>query len=186
MYTLYYYLFCLQMAPWKVSVLIFILLIALDFIFIIWNTSIINYLIIPINRIFKMEIQPIKMKNIIFIYVQLLYFFAYIPLGIGTYFLAIGIGMDIPFSNIFAIITAISVSVILGYVAFFSPGGLGVREGVMLLMLKQFSNIEIALVLPIVMRLIYVIIDLLLGIIGIIVGMKYGYFPNQAKSRQKQ
>jgi glycosyltransferase 2 family protein len=186
MYILYYYLFCLQMTSWEVSVLIFILLITLDFIFIIWNTSIINYLIIPINRIFKMEIQPIKMNNILFIYVQLLYLFAYIPLGIGTYFLAKGIGMNIPFSDIFAVIAAISVSAILGYIAFFSPGGLGVREGAMLLMLKQFSNVATALILPIVMRLIYILIDLLLGIIGILVGMKYGYFSNQAKSKQKQ
>ena len=181
MYALYYYLFCLQLIAWKISVLIFILLIALDFIFIIWNTSIINYLIIPLNKIFKMEIQPIKMRKIILVYVQLLYLFAYIPLGIGTYFLAKGIGMDIPFSNIFAIMAAISVSAILGYIAFFSPGGLGVREGAMLVMLKQFSNIETALILPIVMRLIYIIIELLLGIIGILTGMKYGCFPNQTK-----
>jgi uncharacterized membrane protein YbhN (UPF0104 family) len=128
-----------------------------------------------------MEIQPIKMRKIILVYVQLLYLFAYIPLGIGTYFLAKGIGMDIPFSNIFAIMAAISVSAILGYIAFFSPGGLGVREGAMLVMLKQFSNIETALILPIVMRLIYIIIELLLGIIGILTGMKYGCFPNQTK-----
>lgn len=186
LYALYYYLLSLQVVPWGVAVLILILLIALDFVFIIWNTSIINYLIIPINRIFSMEIQPIKMKNSLFVYVQLLYFFAYIPLGIGTYFLAKGIGMDIPFSNIFAIMAAISVSAILGYIAFFSPGGLGVREGAMLVMLKQFTNVETALILPIVMRLIYIIIDLLLGIIAILVGMKYGYFPNQAKIHKKQ
>jgi uncharacterized membrane protein YbhN (UPF0104 family) len=126
------------------------------------------------------------MKNFLFVYVQLLYFFAYIPLGIGTYFLAKGIGMDIPFSNIFAIMAAISVSAILGYIAFFSPGGLGVREGAMLVMLKQFTNVETALILPIVMRLIYIIIDLLLGIIAILVGMKYGYFPNQEKIHKKQ
>ncbi len=186
MYTSYYYLFCLHITPWEISILIFILLIALDFIFIIWNTSIINYLIIPINRIFKMEIQPIKMRKFIFVYVQLLYIFAYIPLGVGTYFLAKGICMDIPFSNIFAIIAAISVSSILGYIAFFSPGGLGVREGAMLVMLKQFSNIETALILPIAMRLIYIIIELLLGITGILAGMKYGYFSKQVKSLQKQ
>jgi glycosyltransferase 2 family protein len=185
-YALYYYLFYLQMAPWVISILIFILLIALDFVFVIWNTSIINYLIIPINRIFKSKIHPIKIKKLLLIYLQLLYLLGYVPLGIGMYFLAKGIGMEITFSSILPIIATLSVSLVLGYIAFFSPGGLGIREGTMFVMLKQFSNVEIALIIPIAMRLIYIIIELLLGIIGILVGMKYGYFPKQAKSLQKQ
>jgi len=185
-YALYYYLFYLQMTPWEISILIFILLITLDFVFVIWNTPIINYLIIPINRIFKREIQPIKTRKLLLIYVQLVYLLSYIPMGIGMYFLAKGIGMEIPFFSILPIIATLSVSLVLGYIAFFSPGGLGVREGTMLVMLKQFSNVETALILPIAMRLIYIIIELLLGIIGILAGMKYGYFPKQVKSRQKQ
>ena len=65
-------------------------------------------------------------------------------------------------------------------------GGLGIREGSMFVMLKQFLNVETALILPIVMRLIYIIIELLLGIIGILAGMKYGYYPKQAQIRQRQ
>lgn len=185
-YALCYYLFYLQMTPWEISILIFILLIILDFVFVIWNTPITNYLIIPINRIFKREIQPVKMRKLLLVYVQLLYLLAYIPAGIGMYFLAKGLGMGIFFFSILPIIATLAVSLVLGYVAFFSPGGLGVREGTMLVMLRQFSNVEIALILPIAMRLIYIIIELLLGIIGILAGMKYGYFPKQTKSRQKQ
>jgi hypothetical protein len=185
-YVLYYYLFYLQMASWGISILIFTLLITLDIVFIIWNTPIINYLIVTINRIFKREIQPIKIKKMLLIYLQLLYLLGYVPVGIGMYFLAKGIGMEIPFSSILPIIATLSVSFVLGYIAFFSPGGLGIREGSMFVMLKQFSNVETALILPIAMRLIYIIIELLLGIIGIIAGMKYGYFSKQLKNRQKQ
>jgi hypothetical protein len=182
-YASYYYLFYLQMAPWEISILMFILLIILDFVFVIWNTPIINYLIIPI---FKREIQPIKMRKLLLVYVQLLYLLSYIPVGIGMYFLAKGIGMEIPFFSILPLIATLSVSLVFGYIAFFSPGGLGIREGTMLVMLKQFSNVETALILPIAMRLIYIIIELSLGIIGILVGMKYGYFPEKEKNRQKQ
>lgn len=185
-YALYYYLFCLQVVSWGISILAFILLIVLDIVFIIWNTSIINYLIIPINRIFKTEINPIKIKKIIFVYTQTLYFIAYMLLGIAMYFLAKGMNMEIPFPNIFAIMATISVSVILGLMAFFSIGGLGVREGAMFFMLKQFSNVETALILPIVIRLLYLMVELFMGIIGIIIGMKYGYFPKQVKGRQKE
>jgi glycosyltransferase 2 family protein len=185
-YILYYYLFCLQVVAWGISVLIFILLMVLDFAFIIWNDSIINYLIIPVNRLFKIEIQPIKTKRIIFVYAQMIYFAAYILLGIAMYFLANGLNMEIPFANMFAVMATISVSLILGLLAFFSMGGLGVREGAMFFMLKQFSNIEIALIIPIAARLLLSIIELLMGITGIIIGMKYGYFPKSVKNRQKE
>lgn len=181
-YALYYYLFYLKVLCWEISVLIFVFLFTLDFVFIIWNTSIINYLLVFINRIFKREIQPIKIKKFLLIYLQLLYLVAYMPMGIGMYFLAKGIGMEVPIASIMALTATLSVSLMLSYIAFFSPGGLGIREGTMFIMLKQFSNLEIALILPIAMRLVYIIIELLFGIIGILVGMKYDYFPRQLKS----
>ena len=179
----YYYLFCMQILAWEVSVLIFALLIALDVIFIIWNTSIINYLIVPMNRLFKIEIQPIKMKKSLFVYSQALYFFAYILMGTALYLLAQGIGLGIPFPNIFSIMATISMAAMSSSLAFFSIGGLGVREGAMFFMLKQFSNVETALILPIAARLLSLIVELFAGIIAIIIGIKYGYFPKLETDR---
>jgi len=183
---LFYYLFWLKVTHWVISVLIFILLIALDFVFIKWNTAIINPLIIPLGRLFKVEIEPIRMKKRIFVYVQLLYFVAYGYLGVALYFLAIGIGMNMPFLNIFAIMATISLSAIMGYIAFFSPGGLGVREGMMFVMMKQFSTVEVALILPLAARLLCIIADIFLGFVGIYIGIRYGYFPKVAKSPQAE
>lgn len=185
-YALYYYLFCMKAAAWGISILIFILLIALDVVFVIWNTSIINYLIIPVNRLFKIEIQPIKMGKIILVYTQILYFIAYMLLGTGLYFLAKGMSMEIPMADIFAVMATISVAAILGLMAFFTMGGLGVREGAMFLMLKQFLSIETALLLPIAARLLMLIVEFIMGLIGIMIGMKYGYFPKPAKSLQEE
>jgi len=185
-YALYYYLFCLKIVTWEISVLIFILFIFLDFVFIIWNNSIINYLIIPINRVFKVKIEPIKTKIIIFIYAQIFYFLVYIFLGIAMYFLAKGMNMEIPFANIFAIMATISVALILGLTAFFSMGGLGVREGAMFFMLKQFSSIGAALILPVAARLLITVVELFMVGIAIIIGVKYGHFPKLAKNRQKE
>ena len=126
------------------------------------------------------------MKRRIFVYVQLLYFLAYAYLGIAMYFLAKGIGMNMPFLNIFAIMSTISLSTLMGYLAFFSPGGLGVREGAMFVMLKQFSTVEVALILPLAARLLCVMADLLLGFVGIYVGVRYGYFPRKINIRQKE
>jgi hypothetical protein len=132
-----------------------------------------------------MEIQPIKIKRIIFVYTQMFDLFVYMLLGIAMYFLAKGMSMEIPFSNIFAIMATISVAAIMSSFAFFTIGGLGVREGAMFLMLKQFSSVETALILPIAARLLTIILELLMGIIGIIIGMKYGYFLKKTKRQQK-
>lgn len=185
-YGLYYLLFYLKILPMPISILLFGLLILVDFAIIIWNTSVINWLIIKINKFFKREVQPIKIEKWLILYIQFLYLVAWIPTGIAAYFLAKGIGLDIASSDMFALISSMSVSWIIGYITIFTPGGLGVREGIMFLMLNQFSNVKTALILPLAIRLIYIIIELLLGIIGILAGMKYGYFPKQKKSRQKQ
>ncbi|MBN1365413.1 MAG: flippase-like domain-containing protein [Syntrophaceae bacterium] len=184
--ALFYYLFWLKVTHWVISALIFILLIALDFVFIKWNTAIINPLIIPLGRLFKVEIEPIEMKKRIFVYVQLLYFVAYGYLGVALYFLAIGIGMNMPFLNIFAIMATISLSALMGYIAFFSPGGLGVREGTMFVMMRQFSTVEVALILPLAARLLCIIADIFLGFVGIYIGMRYGYFSKLVRSKQPE
>jgi uncharacterized membrane protein YbhN (UPF0104 family) len=185
-YGLYYLFFCLKILPMRISILLFGFLILVDFAFIMWNTSVINWLIIKINKFFKREILPIKIEKWLILYIQFLYLVAWIPPGIGAYFLAKGIGLAVASSDMFALISSMSVSWIIGYIAIFTPGGLGVREGIMFLMLKQFSNVKTALFLPLATRLIYIIVELLLGITGILIGMKYGYFPKQMKSRQKQ
>ena len=185
-YGLYYLLFYLKIIPMPISILLFGFLILVNFAFIMWNTSVINWLIIEINKFFKREIEPIKIEKWLILYIQFLYLVAWIPPGIGAYFMAKGIGLDIAFSDVFALVSSMSVSWIIGYIAIFTPGGLGIREGIMFVMLKQFSNIQTALILPIATRLIYVIIELFLGIIGILVGMKYDYFSKEVQSRQKQ
>jgi len=185
-YGFYYLFFYLKILPMRISILLFGFLILVDFAFIMWNTSVINWLIIKINKFFKREILPIKIEKWLILYIQFLYLVAWIPPGIGAYFLAKGIGLAVASSDMFALISSMSVSWIIGYIAIFTPGGLGVREGIMFLMLKQFSNVKTALFLPLATRLIYIIVELLLGITGILIGMKYGYFPKQMKSRQKQ
>jgi len=183
MFASYYYLFCVRVTTLGISILTFILLIVLDFVFIVWNNSIINFLIVPVNRLFRVEIKPLKTKKIIFVYTQLFYFFSYILLGVAMYFLARGLNMKIPLTSMIAIMATISVSAMAGYVAFFSMGGLGVREGTMFFMLRQFSGIEAALILPIATRILLTVVELFMGIVALIIGLRYGYFSELANGR---
>lgn len=181
-YFHYYYFFYLKMATFGLSMFVLGLLIFADVAFVIWSNSIINYLIIPVNLIFKVNIQPIKTKRSILIISQIAYFSAFFMLGIAFYFLAKGINVEIPFFYILAIVATIAASIILGLLAFFSIGGLGVREGTMFFMLKQFASIEAAVILPVLARLFTIIDELVILIIAVIIGLKFGYFNHLGKN----
>lgn len=182
-FSLYYYLFCVKVTDMGIAIFIFAALLIVDIAFIVWHGYIINYLIVPINRVFRVEIEPIKTNKMIFVYTQMIYFLAGILLGIAMFFLAKGINMEMPFGNIFGILAAISMSLVLGLIAFFTVGGLGVREGTLFFVLRQFSNIEAALILPVVARFLTIIVEFLMVSIAIIIGIKLGYFNDVIKSR---
>ncbi len=71
--------------------------------------------------------------------------------------------------SVSAIPMVISISVLagtLGFLAFFSPAGLGVREGVYLLLLSPFIGSEMAVLTAVCLRLLQTLIDLVMGIAG--------------------
>ena len=49
-------------------------------------------------------------------------------------------------------------------------------------MLKQFSNIEAALILPVVARLLTFVAELVMVTIAIAIGFRYGYFSGLGKT----
>lgn len=59
---------------------------------------------------------------------------------------------------------------------------LGVRERAMYFMLKQFSNIEMALILLVVARFLTILAELIMLTIAIIIGVRYGYFSGLGKT----
>lgn len=56
---------------------------------------------------------------------------------------------------------------VLGFLAIFAPAGIGVREGIFLVMLTPIVGLEIAGLITIVTRLIQTVIDCILGVIGL-------------------
>ena len=55
-----------------------------------------------------------------------------------------------------------------GFLMFFVPGGIGVREGLLYLVLKEAGAESIALILPIALRLTSMLVDAILGLIGLV------------------
>jgi hypothetical protein len=108
------------------------------------------------------------------------------PLGRGDYLLAIavqvlqwllmGLGLwltalavaDLPVGSIPDFISASALSATVGFLAFFAPGGLGVREGILLVVLSPLAGAEAAAIIAVAARLVLTAADVLLGAAGLV------------------
>jgi hypothetical protein len=75
-----------------------------------------------------------------------------------------------------------SIAWIVGYLSALTPGGIGVREGLMFLMLGRVSTPEAAVILPIVSRLLYLVVEVLLGAVGLVIGMRRKLFGSASNA----
>lgn len=160
---------------------IFILLLFLLFgsCAIIFSSKIFKYLTVSANRIFKKEIKYFNVSERLLLLLCLIHFFSIASLGIGAYFLYLGIGFNFELSKVFSIIAAAIISDVVGFLAFIIPAGLGIREGVMYLLLNGVSIKAVSLVLPIATRIMNMFVDALLGITSFIL------LAHRAKERRK-
>jgi len=169
-----------------VIVLAFAALIAFNIAYIAWNSILLNKLIMVINRLFKKEIQPLNESKPLILFIQLIYVSSWALMGAGGYFLAEGAGLNVPVTDIFAILAAMSLSWLIGYFAVLSPGGLGVREGFMLLMLNGVVNTATALIFPVISRLMYLLAEGLLGIAAMMFGIRHNVFSSGKSAVNKK
>jgi uncharacterized membrane protein YbhN (UPF0104 family) len=155
-------------------------LILFNIFYIVWNPLLINKLASFTGRLLKREIKPLNASRSLVLLVQFIYLCNSALMGFGVYFLAKGIGLPIRLTDIYPILASMSVAWLVGYVAIISPGGLGIREGMMLLMLNNVVNMETALIFPILSRVMYLIAEALLGLAALLLGLKYGMFSLKA------
>ena len=159
-------------------VLAFSALIAFNIAYIAWNALIMNKFIVLINHFFKKEIQPLNDSKLLILFIQFIYIGSWALMGAGGYFLAEGIGLNVPVRDIFAILAAMSLSWLIGYFAVLSPGGLGIREGFMLLMLNGVVNTATSLIFPVISRLMYLIAEGCMGIAAMLFGIRHDVFSS--------
>lgn len=109
-------------------------------------------------------------------YVQILrisiYFFGlWIAQIIGFYFLVNSI-FQLPISNIFLLASAHTLSWIIGFVVLFAPSGLGVREGVLTLMLSTVMPTPLAIAISFISRVWITIFEIAVFFIGLLIRRK--------------
>ncbi|HEY8946190.1 MAG TPA: lysylphosphatidylglycerol synthase domain-containing protein [Polyangiaceae bacterium] len=86
--------------------------------------------------------------------------------GASAYLICGGIGYPVSASQAALIIGSTLIGDVLGFLAIVVPGGLGVREGVILWLLGGASFGPLALILPIVSRVISMVIEVGLGVVA--------------------
>jgi uncharacterized membrane protein YbhN (UPF0104 family) len=99
-------------------------------------------------------------------------------------FLGISFGFVIPGFSTNTLFLSISIYVfgwIVGYLAIFAPGGIGIRETVLVWMLGGIIEPDLAIVFSSVHRFVFIIVEILLG--GISVGLGF-LMKDNAKEKE--
>ena len=95
------------------------------------------------------------------IQIILYYFVSYLIEGIAFFFLINSI-ISLSFYDIIGVIGAYTVALVSGTVAIFAPGGLGVREGILVLILQFYFSISIVILISVVARIWFTLAELIL------------------------
>lgn len=101
---------------------------------------------------FKREEVEINFKYKSILFVLFLFMLHWIFQGIGVFILARAV-YSIDVSFLLSFIGAYSVAWVLGFLSFLTPGGLGVREGILVFLLNFFIPLPVAIVISIFARI---------------------------------
>lgn len=180
--SLYLGLIYLMFYSNKINQLIIIIsaavLLVLNIIYVVWNSFFLNRILAMAARLFNKEIQPFESSRILLAFIELVYACSWPLAGFGGYFLAKGIGLHVLPRDIFALLASMSLAWVAGYAALITPGGFGIREGLMLLMLRNLVPAETALIFPILSRLMHLAVEAFLGLLAFSFGIKYKVFSS--------
>lgn len=100
-----------------------------------------------------------------------LYLVAWSMVGVQVFFLVAALQKVGP-TDFFVSLAAGAIGTVVGFVALFAPGGLGVREGLGAVILAQIMTAESALFVFVLLRLMTVVVDLGFGGLGLLLNRK--------------
>ena len=147
-----------QQYKWLTIVLIIVFIICI-------NPAILNFGLNLLGKIVKKDISKIQITYPQMLTVVLLFVLNWVIYGTGFYFLICSF-YPLPLSQWLYVSGIYALSCIAGILAIFSPSGIGVREGILLLGLGLIMDQNLAVMLSIIARLWAVLTELVL--IGII------------------
>jgi glycosyltransferase 2 family protein len=152
----------------KTEILIFIgLLLIINLV--LFNKSFVRFFIKMFSRITNQKIFFDQLSNGRIISMQVIYITGEFFWALSGCFISLSIGFGLDGLKMIFISSAMLLGDVIGFLILIAPGGLGVREGTMYLILKGAGIIQFALIFPIVMRLLSIVTDLIMGIISVLI-----------------
>jgi len=91
----------------------------------------------------------------------------YVLFGVGYWLMARSLGAEAAPADLPLFICAVTVVLIGGFLAFFAPAGLGVQEGLLLLVLGPMIGAGPAAIIAVLMRLLQTVTEAGLGAVGL-------------------
>ncbi len=159
-----YALFSPSNVPVQVLFSLLLLVVLFDMVFIQFNAPVTHGMISLVNRVFKRDIACLSVSHRLVLQLHLIHFAAALSFGISSYLLCYGIGFEIGPGKAWLVMSSLLLSDVIGFLAVIVPGGLGVREGIMYLMLNGVSTVSLSLILPVASRLVGMLSDITIGL----------------------
>lgn len=136
--------------------------------FLLFNGKFFKLLFGLIQRIFRrsVEFHEIDLPHILRL--QAISAISAVLFGAAGALCCLGIGFETSPRLAYSAASGFLFSDAVGFIMVFVPGGIGVREGLLYLILKERGAETLALLLPIVLRLVSMLVDAVLGLIGLV------------------
>ena len=139
--------------------------------FVCLNPKILNFFFSILEKITKKEGFQVPMTYVQILKTVLFFVLNWIVLGIGVYMLTCSICPVKP-SQFLYVSGVYALSIIIGILAVFSPSGIGVREGILLLGFGMIMDKNYALIISIVARLWSTVAELVLVLIAFLINIR--------------
>jgi uncharacterized membrane protein YbhN (UPF0104 family) len=165
--SLVFLLFCQGPFPRGLVLVAFVALFLVDAVCMYFHTRALKLGIALVKRLFKREMAFFDVSAPLLIRLHLIHFLAQVVSGVGGFALCAAIGYDLGLNTILLVMAALILSDTAGFVVFLVPGGLGVREATMYMLLGGAAVGSLALVFPLVSRLLYMLADVALGLVAL-------------------
>jgi glycosyltransferase 2 family protein len=141
--------------------------------FLLFNARFFMLLLRVSERILKRRIVSYEIGLPDMMRLQIMSVISAIAFGLSAVLCTRGIGFDMTPQVGWSVFAGFLFSDTVGFLAFFVPGGIGIREGLFYLILREHGAGPLALILPIAIRLLSMLVDALLGLLGSIYLRKY-------------
>lgn len=145
-----------------------LLILSIFLLFVFFHPKVLKYIIsvIPFLKNLLENTAYFKLVSSgFYLKINLYFFLLWFITATKLYFCILSLTL-IPLQDFIIILAAGAASLLIGLLAIFAPGGLGVKEGVGIFVLSQIIPVQLALFVMIISRLLQVVTELGLGVVA--------------------